>query len=81
MKYKQTLLVIFLSTLFAINAPNAKAQVLELGVQAGGAGYMGDLNPTQPLKISGPSFGGFAKINFDPNWALSLNYNFGKIKP
>lgn len=83
MRYKQTLLVIVLSTLFALNAlnaPNAKAQVWEVGVQAGGAGYMGDLNPTQPLKISGPSFGGFAKINFDPNWALSLNYNFGKIK-
>ncbi len=80
MRYKQTLLVIVLSTLFALNAPRAKAQVWEIGAQAGGAGYMGDLNPTQPLKISGLSFGGFAKINFDPNWALSLNYNFGKIK-
>lgn len=80
MRYKQTLLVIVLSTLFALDAPNAKAQVWEVGAQAGGAGYMGDLNPTQPLKISGLSFGGFAKINFDPNWALSLNYNFGKIK-
>lgn len=56
------------------------AQVWEIGLQAGGAGYIGDLNPTNPLKISGLSFGGFAKTNFDPNWALSFNYSFGKIK-
>jgi len=77
MFYKKTLLAIILSSFFA---GKSSAQVWEVGLQAGGAGYMGDLNPTNPLKISGLSFGGFVKANFDPNWALSFNYNNGKIK-
>ncbi len=77
MIYKKTLLAIILSSFFA---GKSSAQVWEVGVQAGGAGYMGDLNPTNPLKISGLALGGFIKANFDPNWALSFNYNNGKIK-
>ncbi len=77
MSYKKTLLVIALSSFFAAKS---NAQVWEVGLQAGGAGYMGDLNPTDPLKISGLSLGGFVKANFDPNWALSFNYTLGKIK-
>ncbi|WP_293299748.1 DUF6089 family protein [Pedobacter sp. UBA4863] len=77
MSYKKTLLAFVLSSFFA---SKASAQTWELGVQAGGAGYMGDLNPTNPVKISGLAFGGFIKANFDPYWALSFNYNNGKIK-
>lgn len=77
MFYKKTLLAIILSSFFA---GKSSAQVWEVGLQAGGAGYMGDLNPTNPLKISGLSFGGFVKANFDPNWAVSFNYNNGRIK-
>ncbi|WAC40757.1 DUF6089 family protein [Pedobacter sp. SL55] len=77
MFYKKTLLAIVLSAIFV---GKSVAQVWEVGLQAGGAGYMGDLNPTNPLKISGLSFGGFVKANFDPNWALSFNYTNGKIK-
>ncbi len=53
---------------------------MEVGLQVGGAGYMGDLNPTNPLKISGLSAGAFIKANFDPYWALSFNYAYGAIK-
>jgi opacity protein-like surface antigen len=77
MFYKKALFAVVFCSFFAANA---KAQVWELGLQAGGAGYMGDLNPTNPLKISGLSLGGFARANFDPNWALSLNYINGNIK-
>ncbi len=70
------LFLLFLSLL----CKDLRAQVWELGVQGGGAGYMGDLNPDNPLKISGSSFGAFLKANLDPNWALSFNYNMGKIK-
>ena len=76
MSYKTTLLAIILSSFFA---SKSTAQVWEIGLQAGGAGYMGDLNPTNPLKISGLALGAFVKANFDPNWALSFNYNNGKI--
>ncbi len=76
MNYKIALFIT-LSSFFTLNA---SAQVWELGLQVGGAGYIGDLNPTHPLKVSGIAFGGFVKANFDPNWALSVNYNNGTIK-
>lgn len=59
--------------------PKAEAQVWELGAQVGGAGYMGDMNLDKPLKFNGIHFAGFVKANLDENWALSFNYNFGKI--
>lgn len=58
----------------------AKAQAWELGIQGGGAAYMGDLNPTNPLKLSGVSMGAFIKANFDPYWSLGFHYYGGKIK-
>lgn len=56
-----------------------KAQTWEFGVAAGGAGYLGDLNPNNPIKVSGIALSGFAKRNFDGYWGLRLNYTFGKI--
>jgi hypothetical protein len=43
---------------------NAAAQTMELGVVGGGAGDMGDLNQTKPLKISGMSAGAYVNMNF-----------------
>lgn len=77
MSYKLTLFFTLLISTFTIKT---KAQVWELGFQIGGAGYMGDLNPTNPLKISGHAVGGFVRANLDPNWAISLNYTNGVIK-
>lgn len=76
MIYKLALLFAVFSTMFTIKT---EAQVWELGFQVGGAGYMGDLNPTNPLKISGHSAGLFVRANLDPNWGLSLNYTNGSI--
>jgi hypothetical protein len=58
----------------------AKGQTIELGIAAGGAGYIGDLNQKQPLKISGLSAAVYAKMNLDPFWAVGLHYTYGKIK-
>jgi hypothetical protein len=56
-----------------------RAQVLEVGVGAGGAGYIGDLNRNN-FKISGVSAGAFLKANLDPYWAVGVHYNYGRIK-
>ncbi|RZJ79416.1 MAG: hypothetical protein EOO47_10865 [Flavobacterium sp.] len=56
------------------------AQQIELGLNAGGASYMGDLNQYNPVKITGLSAGAFVKVNFDPYWAVGLHYNYGKVK-
>ena len=56
------------------------AQNWEIGLGAGAAGYMGDLNKNNPLKFSGPAVGGFVKLNLDPFWGLGLHYTYGRIK-
>jgi len=68
-------LIIFLFLL----SYNLKAQTWEFGGGVGAAGYMGDLNINDPVKPSGPSFGLFAKYNFDGYLGLRINYSFGII--
>jgi hypothetical protein len=68
-------LIIFLVLL----SYNLKAQTWEFGAGIGAAGYMGDLNISNPLKPSGPSFGIFAKRNFNGYLAIRANYSFGII--
>jgi opacity protein-like surface antigen len=68
-------LIIFLLLL----SYNLKAQTWEFGGGVGAAGYMGDLNINDPIKPSGPSFGIFAKYNFDGYLGLRISYNFGII--
>jgi hypothetical protein len=68
-----------LFTFLVIISFNLKAQTWELGGSLGGAGYMGDLNINNPLKISGISIGGFVKRNFSGYLSAKVNYTFGII--
>jgi hypothetical protein len=70
---------IVLFVFLAFTAGSLKAQTWEIGGGGGGAGYMGDLNPNNPVKISGPSIGGFAGYNFSGYLSAKINYNFGTI--
>jgi hypothetical protein len=58
---------------------NLQAQSWEVGGFAGGAGYMGDLNPNNPVKVSGIAVGGYAKYNFNRYLSAKLNYTYGTI--
>lgn len=74
-------LLIFL--FFTCCAPVLRAQEAgnwEVALMAGGAGYMGDLNQNNPLKISGPSAGIFVKRNFNQYLGLRLNYTYGQVQ-
>lgn len=66
--------------LFALFTLVVRAQRVEIGVNAGGASYLGDLNPYHPLKISGLSAGVFGKYNFNRYLGLGLHYNYGKVE-
>ena len=77
MSRKSGLILLFTTLLFS---GIARAQLWEVGVAAGAAGYMGDLNMNDPLKFSGPSMGGFTKLKLDPFWSLGLHYNYARIK-
>ncbi|QQL48480.1 type IX secretion system protein PorG [Mucilaginibacter ginkgonis] len=57
----------------------AKAQLWEVGVNGGGAGYIGDLNQHNPFKMSGPAYGGFIKHNFTSHYSLKVQYMHGII--
>lgn len=56
-----------------------QAQTWEVGGALGGAGYIGDLNPNNPVKISGISGGLFVARNFDGYFSAKLNFTYGKI--
>ncbi|RFZ85663.1 hypothetical protein DYU05_08725 [Mucilaginibacter terrenus] len=63
---------------FCFIALNVSAQTWEIGGNLGGAGYIGDLN-SNPVKLSGGSFGLFVKRNFNGYLGAKLNYQYGKI--
>ena len=69
--------VIFLLLLFI--SFNLQAQTWEVGGSIGAAGYMGDLNTSNPLKPTGVSLGVFVQRNFDGYFSAKLNYDFGQI--
>ncbi|MEN0057104.1 MAG: DUF6089 family protein, partial [Mucilaginibacter sp.] len=56
-----------------------QAQTWEVGGAVGGAGYIGDLNPNNPVKISGVSGAAFVARNFDGYLSARLNFTYGKI--
>lgn len=65
--------------LLLLSSFTLRAQTWEVGGFAGGAGYMGDLNPNNPLKISGIALGAFVQRNFNGYLSAKLNYTFGDI--
>lgn len=71
---KYLLLTIFLFLTYQLSA-----QTWEIGGSIGGAGYIGDLNPNNPVKISGVSAGVFGKRNFDGYFSAKLNIGVGNI--
>jgi hypothetical protein len=69
--------VFFLFLIFL--AFDTQAQTWEVGGFAGGSAYMGDLNPNNPVKVSGFAVGAFVKRNFNGYLSAKLNYTFGQI--
>jgi hypothetical protein len=72
LKFATTILLISLSF-------NLQAQTWEVGLGGGGAAYMGDLNPNNPLKFSGGAGSAFVKRNFNAYLSARLTYTYGSI--
>ena len=51
----------------------------EIGGAIGGAGYQGDLNLNNPVKLSGLEGGLYVKRNFNGYLSAKLNYTMGRI--
>lgn len=73
---RRLILIIF----FSIECFIASAQTWEIGGFAGSSGYMGDINPVKPYKLTDLAFGAQIKRNFDGYWSAKLNYMHGKIQ-
>src|SRR5690606_14074847 len=48
-------------------------------IQGGASGYMGDLNPENPLAYNDWAAGGFVKYNFNHTWGLRANFTYANI--
>jgi len=73
------IVAIFLFFIVCSKASTAQEGTWEVGIMAGGAGYMGDLNQNNPLKISGLSGGLYGKRNFNQYLGVRLNYTYGEV--
>lgn len=52
------------------------AQEWEFGLQGGASGYMGDINPENPLAFNDWAAGAFVKYNFDHTWGIRGNFAY-----
>ncbi len=64
---------------FLLLALSSSGQTWEIGAFGGAAGYIGDLNPHNPVLPSGAAAGLFVQRNFNPYLSLKLNYTNGQI--
>ncbi|MBC8054456.1 MAG: outer membrane beta-barrel protein [Sphingobacteriaceae bacterium] len=70
----------FLLIIFLFFSTISFGQTWEFGGFVGTAGYMGDLNPINPVKVNNLAFGAQIKRNFDGYWSLKLNAAHGKVE-
>ncbi len=76
MVYKGIFMVIVILSLTAICV---RAQEWEIGVFGGSSGYMGDLNPENPLAFNDWSTGASVKYNFNHTWGLRGNFTYANM--
>lgn len=48
------------------------SQKWDIGLHTGGAGYMGEINQTNPLQINRPEFGFTVRKNLDPSFSIRI---------
>jgi hypothetical protein len=70
---------IFTLIFLSVICLSARAQRWEMGVTAGAAGYMGDLNARNIFQVSGPAFGVFVKRNYTGYVSVKASYMHGWI--
>ncbi|MFC3562401.1 type IX secretion system protein PorG [Pedobacter jamesrossensis] len=77
---KRIFFILFLLPFSQLGKAQSFLGAWEIGVSAGGAGYVGDLNQYNLVQVSGLNAGAFVKRNFNSYIGVRLNYNYGQIK-
>lgn len=70
---------LFAFILFSLAVCRADAQTWEIGATLGASGYIGDFNPSNPIKFSGVAGGAFLKRNFNGYLSAKISYMYGTI--
>ncbi len=73
---KKTLLLLFIICGLGLNAQKS----LEVGLFVGTSYYLGDLNPGFHFRQPDIAYGGVARYNINPRWAMKFSIYRGKIK-
>lgn len=71
--------IVMLVATFGLLLGMAHAQEWEVGIQGGASGYMGDLNPENPLAYNDWTAGGFVKYNLNHTWGVRANFVYANI--
>lgn len=58
---------------------SVKAQIVEIGVTAGGSYYLGDLNPGIHFRNSRFMYGLVSRYHFDTRWCIRLSGTFAEV--
>ncbi len=72
--------VLFLVLMLTWFRGQLRAQTWEIGGSVGESGYVGDLNPNNPLKFTDIGGGGFLKRNFNNYLSLKASYTYATIQ-
>ncbi|WP_257670252.1 type IX secretion system protein PorG [Parapedobacter tibetensis] len=71
--------IVMLLIALGLTASRVNAQEWEFGALAGVSGYMGDLNPENPLAYNDWSAAAFVKYNLNHTWGIRGNFAYANI--
>jgi hypothetical protein len=78
--WRTSLLCLCIPLGFLLVPQAGRSQTMEVGAFAGGAYYLGDLNPGKHFINTQLSYGALIRYNFDTRWAVKVAVSRGKIK-
>lgn len=73
---KKTALHVALAGALFFSLSSVYGQRWEIGANAGASGYMGDINPTNPIYFRSGNVGLSGQYNIDPTWGIHANLGF-----
>ncbi|MFD1768993.1 type IX secretion system protein PorG [Sphingobacterium suaedae] len=73
-------LIYMLSSIIIAPLGGGNAQRWELGAQLAATGFMGDINPTNPLYMKSVGGGMHLTYNFNPTWGIQSSYHYIHLK-
>jgi hypothetical protein len=76
---RNSIIKIFILFAATLTITTSQAQVVDIGVLAGGTYYLGDLNPQKQFLLTKPAYGGLIRFVFDDRWSARFNLMHGEV--